>query len=251
MCYKSIGGDCMKIMEKFRQKMCDPFGKEAVTIAFLGDSVTQGCFEVYTTEDAGLETVYDTENAYHTHLRKLLNHLYPKVPVNIINAGISGGTAGDGAARLQRDVLRFSPDLCVVCFGLNDSCNPAEDAPEAYRAALADIFTRLRQQSIEVIFMTPNMMCTAVSPSIEDETIRGTAASVVQVQNSGRLEQFLTMGKETAAALDIPVCDCYAKWQRLASFGVDTNALLANGINHPTRDMNWLFAMSLADTMMK
>ena len=214
----------MKIMEKFRQKMCDPFGKEAVTIAFLGDSVTQGCFEVYTTEDAGLETVYDTENAYHTHLRKLLNHLYPKVPVNIINAGISGGTAGDGAARLQRDVLRFSPDLCVVCFGLNDSCNPAEDAPEAYRAALADIFTRLRQQSIEVIFMTPNMMCTAVSPSIEDETIRGTAASVVQVQNSGRLEQFLTMGKETAAALDIPVCDCYAKWQRLASFGVDTNA---------------------------
>lgn len=241
----------MKIMEKFRQKMCDPFGKEAVTIAFLGDSVTQGCFEVYTTEDAGLETVYDTENAYHTHLRKLLNHLYPKVPVNIINAGISGGTAGDGAARLQRDVLRFSPDLCVVCFGLNDSCNPAEDAPEAYRAALADIFTRLRQQSIEVIFMTPNMMCTAVSPSIEDETIRGTAASVVQVQNSGRLEQFLTMGKETAAALDIPVCDCYAKWQRLASFGVDTNALLANGINHPTRDMNWLFAMSLADTMMK
>ena len=241
----------MKIMEKFRQKMCDPFGKEAVTIAFLGDSVTQGCFEVYTTEDAGLETVYDTENAYHTHLRKLLNHLYPKVPVNIINAGISGGTAGDGAARLQRDVLRFSPDLCVVFFGLNDSCNPAEDAPEAYRAALADIFTRLRQQSIEVIFMTPNMMCTAVSPSIEDETIRGTAASVVQVQNSGRLEQFLTMGKETAAALDIPVCDCYAKWQRLASFGVDTNALLANGINHPTRDMNWLFALSLADTMMK
>ena len=241
----------MKIMEKFRQKMCDPFGKEAVTIAFLGDSVTQGCFEVYTTEDAGLETVYDTENAYHTHLRKLLNHLYPKVPVNIINAGISGGTAGDGAARLQRDVLRFSPDLCVVCFGLNDSCNPAEDAPEAYRAALADIFTRLRQQSIEVIFMTPNMMCTAVSPSIEDEMIRGTAVSVVQVQNSGRLEQFLTMGKETAAALDIPVCDCYAKWQRLASFGVDTNALLANGINHPTRDMNWLFALSLADTMMK
>lgn len=241
----------MKIMEKFRQKMCDPFGKEAVTIAFLGDSVTQGCFEVYTTEDAGLETVYDTENAYHTHLRKLLNHLYPKVPLNIINAGISGGTAGDGAARLQRDVLRFSPDLCVVCFGLNDSCNPAEDAPEAYRAALADIFTRLRQQSIEVIFMTPNMMCTAVSPSIEDETIRGTAASVVQVQNSGRLEQFLAMGKETAAALDIPVCDCYAKWQRLASFGVDTNALLANGINHPTRDMNWLFALSLAETMMK
>ena len=241
----------MKIMEKFRQKMWDPFGKEAVTIAFLGDSVTQGCFEVYTTEDAGLETVYDTENAYHTHLRKLLNHLYPKVPLNIINAGISGGTAGDGAARLQRDVLRFSPDLCVVCFGLNDSCNPAEDAPEAYRAALADIFTRLRQQSIEVIFMTPNMMCTAVSPSIEDETIRGTAASVVQVQNSGRLEQFLTIGKETAAALDIPVCDCYAKWQRLATFGVDTNALLANGINHPTRDMNWLFALSLAETMMK
>ena len=33
--------------------------------------------------------------------------------------------------------------------------------------------------------------------------------------------------------------------------GVDVTELLANKINHPTREMNWLFAVSLVDTMLR
>ena len=31
--------------------------------------------------------------------------------------------------------------------------------------------------------------------------------------------------------------------------GVDVTELLSNKINHPTREMNWLFAYSLVETM--
>ena len=42
-----------------------------------------------------------------------------------------------------------------------------------------------------------------------------------------------------------------AKWKLLSQNGVDTTALLANGINHPSREMAWMFAYSLLETMMR
>ena len=239
----------MKIIDKISKKSQDLFGADPVTIAFLGDSVTQGCFEVFCTKSGAVDTVFDPENAYHTHLRKQLNLLFPKTPVTIVNAGISGGTAGNGAQRLERDVLRYHPDLCVVCFGLNDCCVPHENALEDYKRAMTDIFSQLQKESIEVIFMTPNMMCTDVDGELTDPTLKAIAESVTEIQNSGRLDAFLNAGKEAARSMNIPVCDCYAKWQALTKAGVDTNQLLANKINHPTREMNHLFAVSLLETM--
>ena len=43
--------------------------------------------------------------------------------VRVLNAGISGNTAGDGLKRLQRDVLVHQPDLVLIAFGLNDMKN--------------------------------------------------------------------------------------------------------------------------------
>lgn len=62
-------------------------------------------------------------------------------------------------------------------------------------------------------------------------------------------EKFLSAAKEIADCRRIPVCDCYQKWKALADSGVNTTNLLANYINHPTPEMNWLFAYSLAETM--
>ena len=41
----------MRIIEKMAEKSKDNFEKRGVTIAFLGDSVTQGCFELYINEN--------------------------------------------------------------------------------------------------------------------------------------------------------------------------------------------------------
>lgn len=88
-------------------------------------------------------------------------------------------------------MLRFNPDLCVVCFGLNDSVltDPA-DMFEKYQASLDGIFKKLKERDIEVIFMTPNMMCTKVCGNVS-EVLKGAAETCSKVQTEGRLDMFI------------------------------------------------------------
>ena len=48
----------MKIIEKINAKNKNIYENNPVTIAFLGDSVTQGCFECYLTSPTTLDTVF-------------------------------------------------------------------------------------------------------------------------------------------------------------------------------------------------
>ena len=148
----------MNILKKIRAKQADLFAPP-VAIAFLGDSVTQGCFEVYLTSEGAVQTVFEPESGYAADVRKLFALLYPGVPVQFINAGISGDNAPSGLQRLERDVLAYHPDLTVVCFGLNDACR-GDETQEEYASALDGIFTKLKEAGSEIIFMTPNMMNT-------------------------------------------------------------------------------------------
>lgn len=239
----------MKIIDRIIAKSKDIKAAPPVTIAFIGDSVTQGCFEIYTKSNGDIETVYDKNNAYHMHLSKILATLYPSVPINIINAGISGGKAPQGLERLERDVISFNPDLVVVCFGLNDSTKGI-GMLNNYTDALDEIFKKLNAAGIETIFMTPNMMCTEVSCFVREPNHIETAQKVSDTQNGGVLETYLENAKEVAKKNGVTVCDCYKKWKTLYNCGVNVTELLANKINHPTREMNYLFAISLLETMM-
>ena len=239
----------MKIIEKLAAKAKDNWNAAPVTIAFLGDSVTQGCFELYLKDDGKVETVFDKSNAYSVHLGELLSLLYPTVPVNLINGGISGSNAVHGLSRLERDVLCHKPDLTVVCFGLND-CNGKEEKLPRYLQALEEIFAKVQESQSELIFMTPNMMCTKVSCHLKNEEERRIAADVCRLQNEGVLTRYLEAAKELCRQKNVPVCDVYAKWQTLERSGVNVTNLLSNYINHPTRQMNRLFATSLWETML-
>lgn len=240
----------MKIMEIFSRKQKNNSDHPGVTIAFLGDSVTQGCFEVYRKDAQTIETVFDQAYGYHHQLAHLLSILYPSVPVNIINSGISGGKAPHGLQRLERDVLRHAPDLVVVCFGLNDAMAGME-AVGCYLDALEKIILCLQDKKVETIFMTPNMMCTRVDHSISDPLLREAAEDASAVQNGGILDSYLQGARDLCQRHDIRICDCYQKWKVLHQNGVDVTSLLANLINHPTRQMNKLFAISLLETMMQ
>ncbi len=239
----------MKIAELFAAKTRDNWNAPGVTIAFLGDSVTQGCFEIYKTSPDTLETVFDKNNAYHAHLARMLAELFPSVPVNIVNAGVSGSNAQHGLERLERDVIAHRPDLAVVCFGLND-CGGGTEKLDDYIAALDGIFSRLAEENTETIFMTPNMMCTSVSCHLTDEMLRSIADGCAKLQNEGVLDAYVAAANKLCAKRRVAVCDCYAKWKALEKSGANITELLANKINHPTRSMNRLFAYSLLETML-
>ena len=146
-------------------------------------------------------------------------------------------------------MIRHNPDLTVVCFGLND-CGKREEGLNEYLSALGEILDRLKSAGGEIIFMTPNMMATGVSCRETDPLFRQIAEKISTLQNDGVLDMYIDSAKALCKEKNIPVCDCYAKWKAMDAAGVDITELLANRVNHPTREMNWLFAMSLVEAML-
>lgn len=237
----------MNILEKLKAKQMDRRANKSVTIAFLGDSVTQGCFDVYYDRSGRIQTFFDYKKAYSTRVRELLNILYPEVQINIINSGISGDSAKGGLNRLERDVLAFNPDLVVVSYGLNDVTESDEGLPN-YINALAEIFEKVIKSGAECIFMTQNYYNTNISDHLIPEALE-LAKVLEQRQKSGKLKSYYQNAMALANKMGVKVCDVYRKWEALEKGGVNVTELLANKLNHPIPELHYLFAYSLIETM--
>lgn len=235
----------MKILDKIIQKQKDLNKNGPVTIAFFGDSVTQGCFELYKTGEKSFLPETRVEDGYHTKLRHILQMLYPTVPINMIYAGISGGNATAGLDRVERDVCAFNPDLTIVGFGLNDCC-AGIDKIDSYRDSLKGIFDRLKACGSEIIFLTPNLIPDEISPDVTDSYTREVYDFIIK---TNALNEYLDTARELCIKENIPLCDCNKIWNLLKEKQVNTTRLLSNRINHPTADMHWLFAFKLAETI--
>ncbi len=236
----------MKVAEKLVAKHNDIYGQEPVTIAFLGDSVTHGCFEVYFKLDGRLETVFDSKNAFSTKLKNILNYVCPAAQINIVNSGISGDWAASGNNRFERDIAKYHPDLVVVGYALND-CMQGEQGKATYEASLESIFNKIAAIGAECIMLTPNLMNDKLSHRITDQRIKDIAVSFMR---DNLLDDYVAIARKVAARCNVTVCDVYARWKRLQALGVDTTELLSNQLNHPTREMNNMTAMMLADTIL-
>ena len=75
------------------------------------------------------------------------------------------------------------------------------------------------------------------------------AFKTAEMQNTGKMDRFMTAAMTLAGEMGVPVCDCYSKWKELAKTQ-DTTMLLANRINHPTSEMHVMFAESLYDMIL-
>lgn len=239
----------MKIIDKLNCKQKDMYGKNSITIAFLGDSCTQGCFECYFKHDDFLETVYDYKSAYSTRVREILNMLYPNVQINIINSGISGDTAYGGINRLERDVLRFSPDLVIISFGLNDCVSAKDGDIGIYIESLKNIFIKCKEIGIECVLLTECMMNYNVSPFLTDKRMIEIAERLMKIQKSGLIDNYFESAKKTAQEFGVAVCDQYSVWKTMRNAGIDTTELLANRLNHPIREFHYYIAIKLIETI--
>lgn len=245
---------------------------ESVRIAFFGDSVTQGCFE----------GDYDPANeayTYRSRFCKKLGQAYPQAKIEMINAGIAGNISGQGLYRMQRDVLDRQPDLCIVCFGINDSSCTAitrltkrmglarpylelfrantdqrafallEQAKpmEAYWYAMSRILDKLQENNIPVILLTPNCMS---RKGILDRKNPAWLGSYINawVMKRGNMDRVMETARSLARERGIPVADGYARWLELERQGVVTPESFANGTNHPSRELHAELAQVLFRT---
>ncbi len=224
----------MKITEKINMDYEGLKKNGPITIVAFGDSVTHGAFAL---------GEIDCESVYWNLLRKKILEIRNYVPVNVINAGIGGITAAASVERMDSQVLCHNPDLVIVCFGLNDINGSLDDYLEALKA----IFKKCQLSNIDVIFMTPNMLNTYVA---EDTAAvhKGYAEQTAHYQVSGKMDLFMSGAVNLANKMGVKVCDCYAMWKELAKTE-DTTLLLANRINHPTKQMHQLFADALFDAL--
>lgn len=205
-----------------------------VNIVILGDSVSQG---------AVIEN-NDYENVYWNRLKKKLNSFRDTVPVNIINSAVGGTTASFALKRLKKGVFDHSPDLVIVCFGLND----VNGGKDEYLTSLKEIFSRCIKNNVDTIFMSPNMLNTKVADDTPEKFL-DYAKHTAEMQNSGRMDDYIYSAIDLANETGITVCDCYSEWKKLAE-KQDTTYLLANRINHPITEMHELFAEKLYDIIM-
>ena len=213
----------------------------APVIAFLGDSVTHGAFEC---TNGGSGCVFDFAAVYHNRLRLMISQKYDWIPINILNAGVAGDTAEGGLARLERDILSHKPHLCVVCYGLND----VNGEIETYERSLRGIFEALKAAEIETLFLTPNMLNTRVGDAVLDE-LTVYAEVTAGMQNGGKMDAFMDAAREVAFECGVAVADGYALWKQMHMGGMDITELLANGINHPCREMHGMFAELLYESI--
>jgi len=226
----------MKIKEKIKMDKNGLIENGPITIVAFGDSVTHGAV------GAG-EIEYET--VYWHRLAKKLNAYRNYIPVNVINAGIGGITAQGSLDRMEKQVFSHSPDLVIVCFGLNDVNRTLDD----YLNPLRQIFNACIERDIETVFMTPNMLNTYVRDDVAPEYLNY-AAVTAEYQNGGRMDLYMSSACRLAEEMGIKVCDCYSYWKKLSETE-DTTKLLANGINHPIKEMHELFAQMLYDTVME
>ena len=220
----------MNIREKLLMDRGGLHKNGAINIVIFGDSVSHGAVAA---DEINYETVY------WNRLRKKINAVRNYVPINMINSSIGGTNATDSLERIDSQVLCHRPDLVIICFGLND----VNGTLESYLTALEIMFSRISASGAEVVFMTPNMLNTYVAEGTEEKYL-DYAAVTAGYQNEGRMDLYINSAVELAHKMNIGVCDCYSKWKKLSETE-DTTLLLANRINHPTKEMHELFAQSL------
>ena len=210
-------------------------------IVFLGDSVTEGSFGFYCDENGNLCGHTDKEACYVRQTELRLQAAFPGKAIECVNAGVGGENAAQALVRLQRDVMDRQPDAAVVCLGLN---NAGQTTLEAFTDPMREIFAGLREHGIAPVLLTPNMLASRVDEKVP-EPFRDFTAARAKNQNDGTMDRFVQGAVDVAEEFGAPVCDAYAVWKRLASYGIDTTALLANYINHPTPGMHGLFVYVL------
>ena len=170
--------------------------REHVTIVALGDS--------------------NTETTFHTHgrmnwvglLSEAIFETYGNGVCTLINAGKCASTFRDALTRLDRDVLRFNPDLVIIALGMNDAGQLNEDISiQTFKQDVRTTVLRIREScDSEILIRTPNPVVAVNGVPLPPGAVPGGVLATIQAK---RCAAVLV---ELAEELGCPVVDHYRLW---------------------------------------
>lgn len=237
--------------------------KNPVIVA-LGDSVTAGHFESLMTPErialtaAAFEKlkagaapteafaeltrqygsapieVYDARESYIEKFREMLIDKYELTSVSVVNSGIAGDVLPSMAARCERDVIRYDPDLILLNGSLNWDDARLGDA-QAYKVVLKALVQRFKAETTaDIILLTPNgdLPNTMFSAPGQGVPMPTTALRAEVIREVAREEQ-------------VCLADVRAVWEAAREAGCPWEELLANRINHPSVEGHQVYAKVL------
>lgn len=237
--------------------------KNPVIVA-LGDSVTAGHFESTMTPAlaarlaagfarlqkgdaaeeafAGLFTdgkmapieIYDARESYLEKFREMLIDKYELTSVSVINSGIAGDMLPSMAARAERDVIRYDPDLILINGSLNWDDAALGDAGQ-YKEMLRTLVRRFQTETqADIILLTPN-------GDLPNAIFSAPGQGVPEPTTALRVEAI----RELAAEEQVCLADVRAVWDAAKEAGCPWEELLANKINHPSVEGHEVYAKVL------
>jgi len=163
--------------------------KQPVTMVALGDSNT--CNFSFTKGGKQWPELLQTQLIIH----------YKTQFVTLVNSGICGNTAQNGLERLDRDVLRYQPDLAIVTFGTNDANK--NRTIEEFSSDISAIVERLTKNGTLVLLRT-------VTPIMEINP----APSHIW-KNGERILGIIEHTRKIADSCSLPFIDIYSLWVSL------------------------------------
>lgn len=131
---------------KYMEKLTNVLRKIEVDghlkIGFIGGSITQGCNPSV------------PENAYVERVTSWFKERFPNVQVERINAGVGATGSLIGVHRVERDIIRYQPDIVFVEFAAND-VSPKKNTNLSYESLIRKLLLGLPSTSAIIeIFMT-------------------------------------------------------------------------------------------------
>ena len=211
-----LGFMCMSA--QIAQESPQPF-RDGQKIVFYGDSITHGgMYEYY------VQLFYATR--------------FPERKIAVINAGVSGDTAAGGLFRLASDVLIHKPDLVYMMFGMNDVGRGNYKTAAADEKTLAEREKRLSWYKTSMLenirrIKDSGSSVVVVTPSPYDQYSSTAKTENLAACNDG-LGKCAAIGRELAAASNMPVADLYAPMTEVMVKNPELN-LCGNDRVHPSK----------------
>lgn len=174
------------------------------------------------------ENVTKPLEAYPHLLHEKISERFPHSVVNVIVTAIGGENSVSGAARFEKDVLKFEPDLITIDYGRNDMFLTEEEM----RSAWEKMIQMAQKRGVKMLLITPAADSGAIYYEEEKRKLSD--------------ERMAEIIRELAEKYGTGLADAEGAFSYLFQHG-HTKSEYAAGVNHPNRKGHEVIAECLVE----